>query len=111
MAGVNLGGLWEKKAANGDVYYEGNFGFAIIRVYNNKYKKAEKDPDCVMYISERPKAGAQQGVRPGPPFKPKVTPRPQAPQRTTERPQIDTESKGFADEELPWPTSDDEIPY
>lgn len=55
MSGIRIAGLWEKKTARGVIYYEGYWGGVILRVYNNDYKKEAKDPDCVVYLSERPK--------------------------------------------------------
>lgn len=53
MAGIRVCGLWEKTAPNGEVYYEGSWGGAIVRVYSNKYKTQDKQPDCVVYLSEK----------------------------------------------------------
>lgn len=70
MAGINIAALWEKKSPNGEVYYEGSLGGAIMRIYSNKYKTLDKHPDLVVYLSERPKGGQEHSS----PLKAKVTP-------------------------------------
>ncbi len=79
MNGIRLGGLWSKQAQDGSWYIEGPFGQANIRIYENKYKKSEKDPAYVMYVSE--KAKPQQQTRP-PQQSGGLSPRNQAPQQT-----------------------------
>ncbi len=61
MAGIRLGGVWQKTNPQGEIYYEGSLGPTILRIYSNKYKRTEKDPDCVVYISEKPKEGQRKG--------------------------------------------------
>lgn len=53
--GIRLGGFWPKQAQDGSWYLEGPFGNVTVRVYENKYKKTDKDPSHVMYLSEKPK--------------------------------------------------------
>ena len=81
MAGLRICGLWEKKGPNGDVYYEGSFGGTVMRIYANKYKEKDVQPDLVVYLSERPKE--KDGPTRAPPTafqnRPRVTPNPVAP--------------------------------
>lgn len=94
MAGVRLGGLWLNTGANGEQYWEGPFGSqSIIRIYENKYKKTEKEPVAVMYISQKMEDGKR-------PFKPAVKPKPKI-----------TPAPGYVDhtipkDEAPWPESE-----
>jgi hypothetical protein len=76
--GIRLGGFWPKQAQDGTWYLEGPFGNTTVRVYENSYKKTDKDPSHVMYLSEKPKA---QGA-PRPPQAPQggFSPRNHAPQ-------------------------------
>ena len=55
MAGIRIAGLWEQKTPQGKLFYQGTWGNAVIRDYQNDYKKAEKDPDLVVCLSEKPK--------------------------------------------------------
>lgn len=88
MAGLRICGLWEKKSPNGDVYYEGSFGGTVMRIYANKYKEKDTQPDLVVYLSERPK---EKDGRTPQPFqnRPRVTPNPVPP------------PKGIANEAVP----------
>lgn len=109
MAGIRLAGVWEKTAPNGEVYFEGPLGGALVRVYQNKYKRSDKDPDCVIYLSEKPKDNKRnqtpntpaktamfgKGTPPPAPAKPRVAP-PQSPP---------------SQDEVPWPDPNEEIPY
>lgn len=72
--GIRLAGLWNRQAPNGEWYIEGSFGpSAIIRIYENKYKKTDKDPSHVMYVNDREKnaqtstAKSQGSFNPRPP--------------------------------------------
>lgn len=108
MAGIRVAGLWEKTAPNGEKYYEGTWGPCTIRVYSNKYKKSERDPECVVYLNEKPKdekgkfsntpakaAMFGKSTPPPVPAKPRVAP-PQSPP---------------SQDEVPWPDPNEEIPY
>lgn len=111
-SGIRISGLWQKETAQGVVFYEGNWGNATIRVYQNSYKKSDKDPDCIVYLSETPKEERRTAGPPkvsGPPFQKKsgITPRP-------------TQSKTFVDhtapkDSAPWPDGpndhDSEVPF
>lgn len=53
MAGVRFAALWRKTNQQGEEYFEGPLGLdAVIRVYPNKYKKEDKQPDYVIYVNQ-----------------------------------------------------------
>jgi hypothetical protein len=119
MAGIRIAGLWEKQGANNQVYYEGSFGGAIMRIYSNSYKTEAKHPDLVVYLSEKPKEGQRKA---SPAFKAKVTPSaapaargvvkgvvrkaiPNSAPNATRRPAVE-EPPDFND--IPWPEGPDD---
>lgn len=114
MSGVRLMGFWAKQSQDGKDYHEGTLGGAQVRLFVNEYKKSEKDPDVIMYISARPKEGERRAPPPKPnaPSRPKITPRPQpqnaAPQKTAymdhtiPQPGWDPEDPGPSDPDLPF---------
>lgn len=62
-AGVDLGGLWKKQTKQGEEYWEGPFGRnAVIRIYSNRYKQKDNQPDYKIYIS--PKLDQDRQARP-----------------------------------------------
>ncbi len=77
MKGIRLGGFWPKQAQDGSWFLEGPFGNCTVRIYENSYKKDDKDPSHVMYLSEKPKA--QDKPRP-PQQSGSFSPRNQSPQ-------------------------------
>lgn len=116
MAGIRLTGLWEKTAENGEVYYEGTWGGTILRVYTNKYKRDQKDPDCVVYLSEKKEVKTPYKAKPDVQQKPfqaaQTGPKPSfanSPPRKSQHPQSGQWGKP-ADDEAPWPTEDD-VPF
>lgn len=53
---VKLGGLWKKEAKDGTVFYSGNLSYSSnILIFKNKFKRTERDPDLILYISEKKK--------------------------------------------------------
>lgn len=65
---IRGGYLNPRQAKDGSWYLEGNLGGFTVRVYENKYKRSDKDPSHVWYLSEKPKAARQaqggQGFKP-----------------------------------------------
>lgn len=117
MSGLRIAGVWEKTAPNGEVYYEGRWGTVIIRVYGNKYKRTEKDPDCVIYLNKvidekratapkkSPITPKKTGITPRPPeVRPPSAPFPQSRQTQPVSPE---------ENDPPWPEGDNEseIPF
>lgn len=107
MAGIRIAGVWEKKNPQGKVYYEGTWGNAILRIYGNDYKKTERDPDCVVYLSEKPKEDKRPGQRlaqaQAAPFQKKspITPKPEAQIKPKEEEVPDWMNEPFPDQEYP----------
>ena len=53
---VKLGGLWKKEAKDGTVFYQGNLSYSSnLLLFKNKFKRTERDPDLILYISEKKK--------------------------------------------------------
>ena len=50
---VKVAGLWRNKARDGSAYLSGNWGDARILIFQNGYKKGEKEPDYHMYLAPR----------------------------------------------------------
>ncbi len=112
MAGIRIAGLWEKKSDKGVVYYEGSWGNAMVRVYNNDYKKGPNDPDVVVYLSEKPKDGKRPGGPPQskapfgkPSSGPTPKPGPSVPPRMPYK-----EHTAPPEDETPWPGESD-LPF
>lgn len=108
MSGLRVCGLWAKQAPNGETFHEGSLGGMVVRIYLNSYKKTEKDPDVVVYLSQPERRGGQ---KPQQRSKPRITPRPQAqgnvaPQRTAYKDHT-LSSDGPPTEEVPWPDESD----
>lgn len=104
MAGLRIAGVWEKTAPNGEVYYEGPWGNTLVRVYSNKYKKSEKDPDCVIYLSERPndkRKPAPTKVQANVPFRKPI-------QGPAPAKRYDPPGEMPDTNDVPWPDSNDE---
>lgn len=58
---VRIGGLW-KNENNGKFSLGGNLGQARIVIFPNGFKKAQNDPDFILYIAPgKPKGGQGQG--------------------------------------------------
>ena len=122
--GVRLMAFWAKTAQNGETYHEGKLGGATVRLFVNGYKKADKDPDVIMYLSQTPfNKPAQAGAPAAVPGKSRITPRPQpqeqqappprnmAPQKTA---YVDHTQGGYGvdpqSKDVPWPDSE-ELPF
>ena len=53
---IKLTGLWRKESRNGNVYYQGSLSYSTnIFMFKNKFKKSDRDPDLILYISEKKK--------------------------------------------------------
>jgi len=58
---VNIGGLWVNKTKSGEIYLSGYLNGARLLIFKNNFKKDEKQPDYVMYVTphlQRPPASA-----------------------------------------------------
>jgi hypothetical protein len=129
--GVRLMAFWAKQAQNGETYHEGKLGGATVRLFLNGYKKSDKDPDVIMYLSQTPfdktkgKHSQVQGsvaTPPRPQGAGKITPRPQAqaaPQRAVTQPEKpaykDHTAGGYGVDpqsgDVPWPSDDESMPF
>lgn len=70
---IRGGYLNPRQAKDGSWYLEGNLGGFIIRVYENKYKRNDKDPSHVWYFSGKPKGQPQaRQAQGGQGFQPQV---------------------------------------
>lgn len=127
MSGIRIMGFHAKKSADGKEYHEGFLGGALVRLFVNEYRKSDKDPDVIMYMSQRPRDDARPQAPPqqrqgaG-----KITPRPQQvviPHRITPGTQaaiptkqeyVDHTQGGYGvdpqSQDVPWPDSDD-LPF
>lgn len=57
---VKLGGLWANKTRDGKTFLSGSLGYsAQFMVFKNEYKKAEKDPDYIIYLGQKEKKEKQ----------------------------------------------------
>lgn len=53
---IKIGGLWKKESADGVVFYSGNLSYSSnLLIFKNKFKRSERDPDLILYISEKKK--------------------------------------------------------
>ena len=52
---IKLAALWQRTDKNGNIYFTGKLGDAPIVIMKNGYKKEDKQPDFIIYVSE-PKA-------------------------------------------------------
>ena len=53
---IKLTGLWKQEAKDGSVYYSGSLTYSTnILMFKNRYKKSDRDPDLILYISEKKK--------------------------------------------------------
>ena len=51
---INLTGLWKSKTKEGKTYLRGNLTYSTnIFIFENGYKKTEKDPDFFLSIAEK----------------------------------------------------------
>lgn len=112
--GVRLMAFWAKQAQNGETYHEGKLGGATVRLFLNGYKKTDRDPDVIMYLSQTPfdknkgkttQAPQQRGNV--------VTPRPQ--QAAPPKPAYKDHTQGGygvgPHEEIPFPEDPDGLPF
>jgi hypothetical protein len=51
---LKLTSLWKNKTADGKEFLTGRLGNLNISIWNNNYKKEDKHPDMIMYVSEPP---------------------------------------------------------
>ena len=53
---IKIGGLWKKEGKDGVVFYSGNLSYSSnLLIFKNKFKRSERDPDLILYISEKKK--------------------------------------------------------
>ena len=53
---IKIGGLWKKEGKDGTVFYSGNLSYSSnLLLFKNKFKRSERDPDLILYISEKKK--------------------------------------------------------
>lgn len=51
---IKIGGLWKQQSKSGDVYYSGSLTYSTnLLLFKNRYKKSEKDPDLLLYVSQK----------------------------------------------------------
>ena len=52
---VKIGGLWRQESSkDGSVFYSGALSYSSnILIFKNKFKKNERDPDLILYVSKR----------------------------------------------------------
>lgn len=55
---IQLGGLWEQTDKNGNTYFSGSMGQGRLVMFKNSFKKENKHPDYVLYITEKTKKEA-----------------------------------------------------
>lgn len=73
MAGIRGGGFWPKQAKDGSWYLEGTLGYGVaVRVYENKYKKSDKDPSHVWYISQKEQTAEKKPYQKSSGFSPRA---------------------------------------
>lgn len=49
---IKLGGLWRNVDREGNEYFSGNLNTSSrLMIFRNGYKKAEKEPDFILYIA------------------------------------------------------------
>lgn len=65
MDGTRLSGLWKNKGKDGKTYLSGSLGSARLLVMPNGYKKADKDPDYIVYVvpAEKKAEPAQESLQ------------------------------------------------
>lgn len=51
---VRLGGLWTHKTKQGDAFLSGSLGNAQLVIYENGFKKTDKDPTHIAYLQPNP---------------------------------------------------------
>jgi uncharacterized protein (DUF736 family) len=67
---INIGALWKKKNAKGEVYLAGPFGDAVIMVFPNTKKTNPNQPDYRIVVAEKKNREEQQKPKPAPALKP-----------------------------------------
>lgn len=122
--GIKFAAFWGKVGRDGKQYWEGRLGGVTLRLFTNDYKKTDKQPDLVCYMSETPRDEQKQGRAPQAPISPQAprqSPNPGLPpggavNAMKERVASNQKGQGFVDhtvrepDELnpPWP---DEVPF
>lgn len=101
--------FWAKQTQNGETYHEGKLGGATVRLFLNGYKKSDRDPDVIMYLSQTPfnKDKAKPQAQ-GQAQAPRITPRPQAQAKPAYKDWTKQEEPPQND--APWPT-EEELPF
>lgn len=59
---IRIGGLWKNDGQSGVSYLSGGFGQAKLLVFQNNYKRGEKDPDYVMYLAPKQQREQSSGT-------------------------------------------------
>lgn len=59
---VKIGGLWRQESSkDGSVFYSGALSYSSnILIFKNKFKKNERDPDLILYVSKREQKERQE---------------------------------------------------
>ena len=53
---IKIGGLWKKEGKDGVVFYSGNLSYSSnLLIFKKEFKRSERDPDLILYISEKKK--------------------------------------------------------
>ena len=59
---IKLCGLWKKESKDGTVFYQGKLSYSSnILLFKNKFKRNEKDPSLILYLSEVQKKESKEG--------------------------------------------------
>jgi hypothetical protein len=46
-------GLWENTDKRGNKYLSGNIGSLRVMIFSNSFKQGEREPDYILYVSQR----------------------------------------------------------
>lgn len=49
---IQITGLWLNETQDGQKYFTGYMGNARVLIFRNGYKKEDKHPDYILYVSE-----------------------------------------------------------
>jgi len=53
---IKIGGLWKKESKDGTVFYQGGLSYSSnLLIFKNKFKRSERDPDLLLYVSQKVK--------------------------------------------------------
>lgn len=67
---VKLFNLWENQTKDGKKFLSGSFGATSILIFQNSYKKEDKHPDWIAYVTKKGEknGNTQEDARPEPSF-------------------------------------------